>query len=291
MDALTGEFPTETVNVRGRSFQIYNHPAVATEARAFANGFGGGYQRFLDAVLPGCDRMIDCGAYMGFTTLYAASHGVDVTAFEPSRTNFQFLSMNVEMNPDLADRIGMYSYGIGIRDERVTLYAQHFADREASVFPLVERDRVMTGMPEAVVEMRGAADVLQRMGVNRRTLLNIDIEGGEYTVLPAIADLLADRKPWLLVSFHPFNLAAERDPYDAALRRLRGSLQAAEATASYRYMHLFGEGDWCTIEREERFAFLQRYLLQPKSMSGIASPQYGFVDAVAFSDEPLPPGA
>lgn len=291
MDALAGEFANETVNVYGRSFQIYNHPVVNAEARAFAHGFGGGYQRFLDAVLPNCDRMIDCGAYMGFTTLYAACHGVDVTAFEPSRMNFQFLSMNIEVNPDLAERIGVYSHGIGTRDERVTLYAHHFADREASVFPMVERDQAISGMPEAVVEMRAAADVLQRAGINRRTLLNIDIEGGEYAVLPAIADLLADRKPWLLVSFHPYNIAAERDPYDAALRRLAGSLQVAEATASYRYMHLFADGEWCTIGSEERFAFLQRYLLQAKTMPGIASPQYGFVDAVAFSDELLPLGA
>ena len=288
MVASTCEHPNETITLRGRSFQVCDHPAVVAEARVFAHEFELWHQRFFDAVLPGCDRFVDCGAYMGFSALYAAACGVDVTAFEPSRMNFQLLSLNVDMNPDLASRIGIYSHGLGARDENVTLYAHHFADREASVFPVVERDDVVTALPEATVELRAAAEVLRRAGVDGRTLLNIDIEGGEYAVLPAIKDLLADRKPWLLASFHPFNLAAERDPYDAALRRLRAGLKVAEATASYRYMHLFLEGDWCSFGPDERFDYLQEYLLQPKPVPNIASPQYGFIGSVGFSDELLP---
>jgi hypothetical protein len=102
---------------------------------------------------------------------------------------------------------------------------------------------------------------------------------------------LAERKPWLHVSFHPFNLAAECDPYDATIRRLRAALEVAEATSCYRYLHLFADRAWCTIGPSDRLAFLRQYLLQPKALPRIASPQYGFVDTVAFSDEELPAGA
>jgi hypothetical protein len=34
--------------------------------------------------------------------------------------------------------------------------------------------------------------------------------------------------------------------------------------------------------------FLRQYLLRPKQVQRIASEQYGFIDAVGFSDAPLP---
>jgi FkbM family methyltransferase len=283
------EVSGETISLRGRSFRVVSHPVVAAGAREFVSGFEEGTLRFFDAVLPKCARMVDCGAYIGFISLYAATFGVGVTAFEPSSVNFGFLAGNVAVNPALAPLVTLHNHGIGVRDEQVTLYAKGYADSGSSVFQIVERGQAIAGRPDAVVTLRAAADVLA--GVEGRTLLKIDIEGAEYAVLPAIADLLAARKPWLHVSFHPFNLAAEFDPYEAAVRRLGAALQVAEATASYRYMHLFEHGDWCTIGPADRMSFLRQYLLQPKAVPRIGSAQFGFVDAVAFSDELLPAGA
>jgi FkbM family methyltransferase len=291
MEASATEFASETVSLRGRTFRILSHPVVQNGAREFTSGFEEGTLRFFDAVLPDCDRMVDCGAYIGFTTLYAAAHGVDVIAFEPSGVNFQFLTANLQVNPELAPRIKLYNHGLGVHDERVPLYSKGYADSGSSVFQTVERGQTITAAAGTTVDLHAAVEVLSRIGLDRRTLLKIDIEGAEYAVLPAIGALLAERKPRLHVSFHPFNLAADRDPYNAAVRRLRAALEIAEATACYRYLHLFAAGDWCTISPADRLGFLRQYLLQPKPLPGIASPQYGFVDAVAFSDEPLPPGA
>src|SRR5471032_2640293 len=111
MNILAAELDSETVNLRGRSFRTFSHPVVTAGALEFVSGFEEGTLRFFDAVLPHCDRMIDCGAYIGFTTLYAAGYGVDVTAFEPSQVNFQFLSANVEVNPATAPRIKLFNHG------------------------------------------------------------------------------------------------------------------------------------------------------------------------------------
>ena len=178
-----------------------------------------------------------------------------------------------------------------VRDEQVTLYAKAYADSGSSVFQVVERGRAIAGRPDATIALHAAAGLLCGAGLNARTLLKIDIEGAEYDVVPALAGLLAERKPWLHVSFHPFNLAAGRDPYEAGVIRLRAALQVAEATSCYRYLHLFADDGWSTISPADRPAFLRQYLLQPKPVPRIASPQYGFVDAVAFSDEALPAGA
>ncbi|MBV8400280.1 MAG: hypothetical protein JOZ17_16295, partial [Acetobacteraceae bacterium] len=105
---------------------------------------------------------------------------------------------------------------------------------------------------------------LRSIGVTGRTLLKIDIEGAEYLVVPAIAALLAETKPYLHLSFHPFNLVAGEDEYLNAVLRLRRGLQIAEALAPYRYMYFFDQGQWQCITGPDRMTLLRHYLLQPK---------------------------
>jgi FkbM family methyltransferase len=273
---------------RSLAFNIVDDPVVTYAAAEFTSGFEAGTLSYFDRVLPHCDRMIDFGAYIGFTALHAASHGVEVHAFEPNPVAYDLLARNVAANPNWASRMHLFRYGIGPRDEEAMLFAKAYADSGASVHQIIERGSVVQTMPAAKVRLREAVAVLREIGVERRALLKIDIEGAEYQVLPAIAALLAEVRPWLHVSFHPFNLIAVGDPYRTELSRLRGMLDVAEALAPYRFLHVFSQGGWETIEADDRLEFLRHYLLRAKPVPRIRTPQYGFIDAVAFSDQPLP---
>lgn len=275
----------------GRSFRVTDHKLAVAAAREFGSGLEEGTLRFFDAALPHCTRMVDFGAHFGFTALYAATHVDTVFAFEPSPVNHELLARNVAENPELASRIRLFRHGLGARDEEVTLHWKGTAHSAASVFQEVEHDRVPSTRPDAVIPLRDAAAVLREVGMDARTLLKIDIEGAEYEVLRVIAPLLAEHKPWLHVSFHPFNLVAAGDAYHNALLRLRCALGAAEALAPYRFIHLYDDGAWCTIGPAERMDFLRQYLLSAKLVPRVATPQYGFVHAIAFSDDPLPRSA
>lgn len=283
--------PLPVVARNGRTFRVVRHPLAQAAAEEFCGGFEEGTLRFFDAVLPGCGKMIDFGAYVGFTALYAATHVDTVFAFEPSPVNHELLARNIAVNPDLASRIRLFRHGLGARDELAMLYAKGVADSGASVFRDIERGGVLSAAPVASVALRDAAEVLREIGLDDRTLLKIDIEGAEYAVLPAIASLLAEHRPWLHVSFHPFNLVAGSDAYHTTTMRLRCAFAAAEVLAPYRFMHLFSDGEWYTVGAAERMDFLRQYLLSAKPVPRIATPQYGFVHAVAFSDHALPPGA
>jgi FkbM family methyltransferase len=188
----------------------------------------------------------------------------------------------------LAPGMHLSRHGIGARDEEAVLYAKAHADSGASLHQVIERGSVVQGVPAATIHLRAAAAVLREIGINRHTLLKIDIEGTEYQVLPAIASLLAEAKPWLHVSFHPFNLFHRGDPYRTDLARLRGMLDVAEALASYRFLHIFSNGVWETVEADDRLEFLRHYLLRAKPVPRVRSAQYGFINAVAFSEQPLP---
>ena len=270
-------------------FRITPHPAAEAAARAFECGSQAATRQLLDTVLPHCLRMVDFGACSGLTALYAAGLCSDVLAFEPHPTHHELLARNVAENPELAPRIRLFRHGIGDGDSYAPLYAMGTADPGASVFRQVERQGMLCAIQDAVVPLRDAGTVLREVGIDQHTLLNIDIAGAEYAVLRSIGSLLGERKPWLLVAFHPFHLVAGADAYRTALLRLRCALEAAEALAAYRYLHLFDEEEgWCTIGPAGRMDFLRHYLLSAKPVPLVASPQYGFVHTVAFSEQALP---
>jgi FkbM family methyltransferase len=279
---------TETVEWRGQAFRVIRHPAVRAAAAEFRSDFEAGTLQFFDAALPMCDRMVDVGAYVGLMSLYAARRVDEVCAFEASPGNADLLARNVAANPDIKDRTRLFRHGLGERDELVPLYGKGPVDSGSSIFRTVERGAIVNGMPEATVELRAADPVLRSIGVTSRTLLKIDIEGAEYLVVPAIASLLAETRPYLHLSFHPFNLVAGDDEYLTTVLRLRRGLQVAEALAFYRYMYFYDQGQWQCIAGSDRMTLLRRYLLQPKPVSRAATAQYGFIDAVGFSDIALP---
>jgi hypothetical protein len=139
-----------------------------------------------------------------------------------------------------------------------------------------------------LVELRDASVVLREIGVTPRSLLKLDIEGAEYLVVPALADILAETRPYLHLSFHPFNLVIGDDAYCNAVTRIRRAMQIAESLAPYRYMYCFSPDQWYCVEPEDRIVFLREYPLRQKPVPRIASPQYGFIDAIGFSDVRLP---
>ena len=154
----------------------------------------------------------------------------------------------------------------------------------------MQRGAVLRGRAEAMVDVRAAADVLAEIGLDAETLLKIDIEGAEYEVVPAIATLLARHRPFLHLSFHPFNIVRGADEYLNQVARLRGGLAVAEAIAPYRHMYFHTEQGWTRIDQRDRLSLLAQYLLKPKPVARIATPQYGFTDSLALSEVALPLG-
>jgi len=287
--AEAAEFEVRGVSVapHGRAFRVVDDPVVLAAADRFADGAQEGLLRLLDAVLPDCDRMVDFGAYVGLTTLYAATYVPRVFAFEASPTSFSLLRANVVLNPALRPRIALFPHAVGDRDAEVTLYGRGYADPGCSIFRDVQRGTMVIGAPAARVPMRDAYAVLIEAGVGPRTLLKIDIEGAEYQLVPAVAGLLAEARPVLHLSFHPFNIVVGADEYANAVARLARAMRVAEALAFYRHMYCHTSDCWVRVDPADRLDFLRQYLLRPKPLPGIATPQYGFTDEFAFGDMEL----
>ncbi len=279
---------TEDVEWRGHRFRVIHHPAVAECLAIFRSSFEAGTLDFFDAVLPDCDRLIDVGAYVGLMSLYAADRVAEVCAFEVSPTNFDLLSRDMMANEALRDRIRLFNFGLGDCDAQVPLYRKGLADSGTSIFRTVEREVLLQGSIETMAVLRDARTVMKEISLTARSLLKIDIEGAEYLVVPALADMLAITRPYLHLSFHPFNLVAGDNAYLTTALRIRSAMQMAEALEPYSYMYCYANGVWYCIERADRMVFLREYLLRAKPVGRVGSPQYGFVDAIGFTDVKLP---
>ncbi|MCX7379516.1 MAG: FkbM family methyltransferase [Alphaproteobacteria bacterium] len=262
----------------GWRLNVADTPVARQAAAEFTSGFEEGTLQFFDAVLPECDRMVDFGGFIGFTSLYAAAQGPSVDVFEPSPVNGALLEANLQANPRLAHRIRLHRHAVGAKD--------------GNLFETVQRGSLLRGRAEAVVPVRNAVAVLEELGLSPDMLLKIDIEGAEYEVVPAIADLLRRERPFLHISFHPFNIVRGTDEYLNQVARLRGALAIAEAVAPYRHMYFHTPQGWTRIDKSDRMALLSQYLLKPKPkpVPRIATPQYGFTDALALSEVALPLG-
>ncbi len=261
-------------------------PVIAHAVTEFCNGAEEGTLQFFDAVLPHCRRLIDVGAYIGLLSLYASDRVEEILAFEPSPTHQSLLTANIIANqdyrPDLAERITLIPAALGLAEGVAPLFRKAYADSGSSLFQSVERHQVLHGQVEAQVPILAAAKTLEEIGLNAATLIKIDVEGAEYDLIPQVAPLLARFRPFLHLSFHPFNLLAA-SPAETLFLRLRRGLELAAALQFYPYIYLFQNGVWLEVTAVTYLKFIEDYLMKPKRLPRIASPQYGFVDAAGFS--------
>jgi FkbM family methyltransferase len=171
----------------------------------------------IDRLVEGETVFLDLGAWVGPTALYAAGRAKRVIAVEADPAALDQLQRNLHANPELASRIEVIGRAVHADPGVITLGARRKPGDSMSSTLLAGAPRrwhATTVTPEELVSQLDGAE---------RVFVKLDIEGGEYALLPA-ATALIERADVFLVSFHPKILAtAVPDAADAA-RRLRAAL-------------------------------------------------------------------
>jgi FkbM family methyltransferase len=157
---------------------------------------------------------LDVGAWIGSTALYGAQRARFCVAFEPDPVAFAALTRNVAANAaaDWASRLEIHDCAINADGQAFTLGGtSEGADSTSSaLFP--DRESQWT------VRAMRLPDVLARhRSPGQPVFLKIDIEGGEFSLLPAIREIIADPLVTAFVSFHS--------------KMLRNALASADAEA------------------------------------------------------------
>lgn len=171
--------------------------------------------RTLDRLLTPDSIYCDIGAWIGPTVLYAARRCRQVYCFEPDRVAYAALLDNIRLNA--LENVLPFN---------LALAAESGLKRMAS--PRGKRGDSMTSL--LVPEGRRGMEVLCLQWSRWLELVNtpvfdvikMDVEGGEFTLLPTMGEYLQQHRPHLYLSLHPHLLPeGERQ---AAMTRVVGSL-------------------------------------------------------------------
>jgi len=166
-------------------------------------------------VAPGT-TFLDLGAWVGPTALYAAARGARVIALEADPVALDQFRRNLAVNPALAGHIEVLARAVHAAVGQVRLGARRKpGDSMSSV---LVAPGAATWLADTITPLALAA----RLGKVGRLFVKMDIEGGEYALLPCMRPLIDRPGCAMLVSFHPRILATvlpEKTQQEASTRR------------------------------------------------------------------------
>jgi FkbM family methyltransferase len=142
-----------------------------------------------DYDIPGFDftqntTVIDIGANQGFFSLYAASKGATVYAFEPCVDNFEILKWNVSTNR-LEDKVKMFNAAVTHKEGKVDLFVGLDASGDilSGSVSVRNANRGGIGVQTQSVESVTLNSLLRDLHIEQCDFLKMDCEGAEYDIL------------------------------------------------------------------------------------------------------------
>jgi FkbM family methyltransferase len=143
---------------------------------------------------------IDVGAWIGPTVLYAAQLAKRTYAFEPDPIAFRELEANLSLNKDMewASSVTLHNEAVAPSSGDIRIGSRHRGgDSMSSIL-------FSGGLVHWDVHAVSFDEMLDRHQLRARKLfMKVDIEGGEYELIPRIKDALARCDVELCLSLHP----------------------------------------------------------------------------------------
>ncbi|TFH25554.1 FkbM family methyltransferase, partial [Candidatus Bathyarchaeota archaeon] len=140
---------------------------------------------------------IDVGAWVGPTVLYGSQLSRHAYAIEPDPVAISYLRKNISLNPDLIDKISVIDYCIGSENGIVRLGTKTAGDSESSLLSIGEAKFFQ-------VKSITFDTLIESFKINDCNFIKMDIEGGEFLILPALRRFIKKFYPTLYLSIHGF---------------------------------------------------------------------------------------
>ncbi|MFP8644891.1 FkbM family methyltransferase [Priestia aryabhattai] len=153
--------------------------------------------KILDRYLKSENSYIDIGAWIGPTVLYGAHKTKHVYGVEPDSIAFKELVTNVNLNPSISSKVTCINAAITEKSGNTNLYKRgKFGNSMSSLIPT---------MSHKCHQVRGITihDLISENNIENVNFIKIDIEGGEYSLIPNLYEFLKSQKPTLYLSIHP----------------------------------------------------------------------------------------
>jgi FkbM family methyltransferase len=138
---------------------------------------------------------IDIGAWIGPTVLYGCQLSKKCYAFEPDPVAIDSLNKNIELNQNLKNKIEVYNICISYESGKVAIGNNNcFGNSMTSMLSDKNNILVKSITIQEFIKQKNIADC---------NFIKMDIEGGEFNVLPFWKDFLKENKITMHLSLHP----------------------------------------------------------------------------------------
>ena len=131
---------------------------------------------------------IDIGANVGWFSLNMAALGVNVLAFEPMEENIQLIKKSLELKENIdsgvSDRITLYPYGLGIKEETCYLYSDNLNVGDGHVNCVEHESEVHLQENYSIhgkIDVKRLDDIIKLEGI-AVPVVKMDVEGYEANV-------------------------------------------------------------------------------------------------------------
>ncbi|MFC0211099.1 FkbM family methyltransferase, partial [Paenibacillus chartarius] len=143
------------------------------------------------------DVVIDAGGCWGDTGLFFAHEvgsGGQVYTFEFIPSNLNIMRRNIEMNPELKNRITVVEHPVWETSDQIL----YFQDKGPGSRVTTDPDAETSGKSQTL----SIDDLVQRYKINKVDFIKMDIEGAELSALKGAKQTIEEFKPKLAISIY-----------------------------------------------------------------------------------------
>jgi len=138
------------------------------------------YQKYKSLKILPDQIVFDVGAHIGSFSIYAASKGALVYAFEPDPKSYAKLLKNINLN-SFQNKITAFNFGIYSFTGQINLDTTASNNAGHSILTKNNKDKQK-------INIKKLSEVLYELNVPCVDLLKIDIEGAEYNIFKNLSD-------------------------------------------------------------------------------------------------------
>lgn len=153
--------------------------------------------QILDNNINSSNIIVDIGAWIGPISLYLASKVKYCYSFEPDPKAYSNFSENLKLNESIKN-IKAFNKAITTDGKDLKLYSRHsHGDSGSSILK-----RIKSTNRFYQVESITFKDFIVSEKIDKLDLIKMDIEGGEFFVIPSMLEEIKRFRPTMLISFH-----------------------------------------------------------------------------------------
>jgi FkbM family methyltransferase len=147
--------------------------------------------RIYEVAAPDPPVVIDIGMNVGITSIFfAKTLGCHVYSYEPFKDTFKKAIANINLNPEISDKIYAFQYAVGSKNREAEFIFCPDSPGDCGIVSIPEGYRQNREVYKEIVEIVSASEVVdfvQRKEPYNDIILKLDCEGMEYEIIHCLS--------------------------------------------------------------------------------------------------------